>query len=313
VETPRIPLEILVHLVLVVNSMHIFQPISLWYLTSLAVDFAILMASIILFRYSMAWFVGVGAKHELDQRDNGAFGIAVAGGLAALMFIVAGAISGDAQMNVGMEATNVLIFTLVGFLLLKVTLLIQDRLLVSQLDLMAAIKGKNVAAGIVVGSNLVAIGIIQFGALIWIEADNWQGLIPFLIVFAAAQIALALVVVFQRLFVGWSQFGLEIEKDNRAVAIHYGGQVIGSAVAVLAASFLVLYTPTLVVNMFLAFLTASLVAVIVLWILAKASVLVALAGIKLKDEINNQHNIALGSLMFSVYLGIGIVLLGLVL
>ena len=67
-----------------------------WMWGIIALDLAVAVAAICVLRYGAGLLFGVDTKDELAEKDNFAFGIALAGGMAAVALILAGAGSGEA-------------------------------------------------------------------------------------------------------------------------------------------------------------------------------------------------------------------------
>jgi len=216
---------------------------SLWYITVFIINIAISVVAIIGFRYGMAALVGVHATKELDTSDNYAFGITVAGGVLSLALIMSAAISGVASATITAEFLNVLLYAVTGVVLLKVGLLIQDNLLLKGLPIREEIKAANMAAGIVVASNIVAVGLIIRSSFTWIEIDGLMGLLPVAVVFVASQIVLACVTLLRfKVYASRNQgktWKQAIADKNSAVAIRFAGQMVGTAIALTAAGSLV--------------------------------------------------------------------------
>ena len=97
-----------------------------WMWGIIALDLAVAAVAICVMRYGAGLLFGVDTKDELAEKDNYAFGIALAGGMAAVAIILAGVVSGEASVEWSAELGTVVIYALVGLALLKIGILIND-------------------------------------------------------------------------------------------------------------------------------------------------------------------------------------------
>ena len=75
--------------------MNIFSHINLWNLQALAVDFVIIFLLFVSLRVVKGLVSNVHATDEIASKDNFAFGISFAGGIAALAIMLTGASMGE--------------------------------------------------------------------------------------------------------------------------------------------------------------------------------------------------------------------------
>ena len=167
--------------------------LSVWTITIIAINLTIAIAAICGFRFFFGLLSGVNTTVELAEKDNYAFGISFAGGAGALALVLSAAVSGDAAVSFLVEALNVVTYAVAGIVLLKLGSLINDLLIFHKLSLKGAVAQHNVGAGVIQAANFLALGIIIRSAVNWVESENWEGLLPVLLVFIAAQLVLLIV------------------------------------------------------------------------------------------------------------------------
>ena len=101
------------------------------------------MIAIALFM-AMRFITGLSANvdttDELAQKDNFAFGISVAGSVAALGIVLTGAITGENADSYLMEAIGMASYGIFGLILIKIGRVFHDRFALNQIDENAQIK-----------------------------------------------------------------------------------------------------------------------------------------------------------------------------
>ena len=218
-----------------------------WMWGIIALDLAVAVAAICVLRYGAGLLFGVDTRDELAEKDNFAFGIALAGGMAAVALILAGAVSGEASVGWLAELRTVVVYAVVGLVLLKLGILINDALIFHSFSIRTALGEQNVAAGTVQAANLLALGVLINGAIGWAEGVGWVPLLSVAIVFFLSQIVLLGVTrlrsaIYARRHDG-ERLQLALAGGNVALAVRYAGHLLGTALAASSASGVVAYLP----------------------------------------------------------------------
>jgi uncharacterized membrane protein YjfL (UPF0719 family) len=283
-----------------------------WMLAVIALNLLIAVGAMFSFRALQGVFASVNVKEELAHKDNFAFGLSVAGGLTALCLVLAAAVTGEAAVSLVDEAVNVLSFALGGIVLLKVGMVINDKLFLRGFSMPEQLRRQNLAAGTLSAASLVAQGLVISAAVRWVEIDAWHGLGAVTLVFLVTQVVLFLVsqiriLVYRKRHNGasWQD---AIAGGNTALAIRFAGHVIGTAFAVMAISNLVYYLPGAIWMSVLAWLLYSLVMVLVVWLLYRLICPVILPGVNIVEEVDDQKNIGIAFIEASVFIGVAIIL-----
>jgi len=281
-------------------------------LTFLAIDLSVAILLLGAMRFVSGVTAKVNTTDELAKQDNFAFGISVAGSIAALGIVLTGAITGEAADSYLMEALGMASYGILGLVLIKVGRVIHDRFALNKLDKNALIKEANVTVGIVDAAGAIATAIIIRAVLLWVHGLDIN---TFIAIFSGFIVSQAMLVIVTRL--KERQYARNNQRDSLqeafangqvALAIRYAGQVISTALAVTAASFFFAYSPeTLVVNLFgwLVFGIAMTLLVFVLTYIAKSLIL---WGINLVEEVDQQHNIGVAAIEMAISIAIALIL-----
>jgi len=289
--------------------------ISLWHISIIGIDLIIAIIAISTIRHLQGLFAGVNTTEELAKKDNFAFGISIAGGALAVSLILFAAVSGDASVNLLDEAGNVAIYALAGILFLKIGSVINDAFIFHKLSLKDKIADKNISAGVVQAANMVALGIIIHSAMNWETYGGYSGLIPVTLVFLASQVILLIVTRLRSAIYKKRHEGKLLQnalsEDNVALAIRYSGHILGTALALSAASGMVVFLPNEITRSILSWFAVAVIITILLAPLATIARMVVLSGINIVDEIDNQQNVGVAYIEAAIYVAFGFIFMGL--
>jgi len=281
----------------------------------LAIDITIAILLLGAMRFISGFTAQVNSTDELSKEDNFAFGISVAGSVAAMGIVLTGAITGEAADSYLLEAVGMLSYGLFGLILIKIGRLVHDRIALNQIDKTAQIKAHNISVGIVDAAGAIATAIVIRAVLLWVSGLNISTFVAIAAGFVVSQAMLVLVTRIKEKQYAKNNQGdcmQEAFADGQtALAIRYAGQAISTALAVTAASYFLTYNPdTLVVNLvgWLVFSVLMTVLVSVLTTIAKKLILM---GINLVEEVDQQHNIGVASVEMAISISIALILTGL--
>jgi len=288
-----------------------------WMWGIIALDLAVAVAAICLLRYGAGLLFSVDTRDELAEKDNFAFGIALAGGMAAVALILAAAVSGEASTEWLDEFFTVALYAVVGVVLLKLGIVINDALIFHKISLKQAIGEQNVAAGIVQAANLLALGVLVHGAIDWAEGLHWLSLLSVAVVFFLAQIVLLGVTrlrsaIYARRHDG-AALQLALEGGNTGLAVRYAGHLLGTALAASSAGGMVAYLPGKVMELIVVYaswLAWAVVLAVILSILSIVAQRVVLMGIDTVEEVDNQRNVGVAAIEAAIFIGFGLVIAG---
>jgi len=278
----------------------------------LAIDLTIAILLLGTMRFVSGISAGVNTTEELSQKDNFAFGISLAGSIAALGIVLTGAITGETASSFVMEIVGMLAYGLYGLILIKVGRIIHDKIALQQINKTALIKEQNLTIGLVDAAGAIATAIIIRAVLLWVDGLDLNTFIAITSGFVVAQAMLVLVTRIKE-----TQYARNNQEDSLqealengqlALAIRYSGQVISTALAVTAASHFLTYSPeTLVMNL-LGWLVFGIIMTILVSILTSIAKRIVLMGINLVEEVDQQHNVGVASIEMAISISIAFIL-----
>lgn len=288
--------------------------LSVWTTTIIVIDLAIATAAICSFRLLFGLLAGVNTTVELAEKDNYAFGISFAGGAGGLALVLSAAVSGDGAVDLVVEALNVATYAIAGIVLLKIGSLVNDRVIFHKLSLKDAVAQHNTGAGVIQAANFLALAIIISSSINWVESENWEGLLPVLLIFVVAQFVLLMVTrlraqIFSRRHDG-SSFQKAIEAGNTALAIRYAGHILGTALAVSAGGGMVEYLHNEPLLSAAGWAAIAVVLTLVLSLLSLVARTAILAKIDVVEEVDNQQNVGVAFVEAVIFVAVGLLLSG---
>ena len=288
--------------------------INIWHLQLLAIDFVIIFLLFVSLRLIKGLVSNVHATDEIASKDNFAFGVSFAGGIAALAIMLTGVSQGAFAATMLGEAINMAVFGVIGLVLITAGRAFQDKIVLSQVSLHDQIAKDNLAAAIVDVGNALAIGIVIRASMLWVETEGFQA-IPIVIAgFVVSQIVLTIASKYRvKLFAVKSKNGNNcmqqaLEDGNTALALRYAGYLTGVSLAITAASGFVVYDAA---NVWVAVMMWAVMAVILSFAFAAIKLIAMkaiLPGVDISDEVDNQQNLGVAAIEAAVALSIGLTL-----
>lgn len=292
-----------------------FDSVSVWIWAIVVLDLAVAVAAICALRYLSGLLFGVDSRNELAEKNNFAFGLTLAGGAGAVALVLAAATAGDPAVDFARELGVVALYAVLGLALLKVGMLINDRVVFNEFSLKQAINGGNAAAGTAQAANLIAIGILANAAIGYSEGDLANAVATVVIVFLLAQIVLLGVTRLRGMIYAKRNDGAQwqsaIDGGNTALGVRYAGHLIGTALAVSSAGGMIAYVAPPgagMVVVYAALLGLAVVLAVVLLLLSMLAQRVILHGIDVVEEVDVQANIGVAAIEAAVFIGVGLVM-----
>jgi hypothetical protein len=278
----------------------------------LAIDITIAIILLGAMRFISGLSAKVNSTDELAKEDNFAFGISVAGSVAALGIVLTGAITGENAESYLMEIIGMASYGIFGLILIKIGRIFHDRFALNQIDKNAQIKARNITVGIVDASGAIATAIIIRAVLLWVYGLDINTFIAITAGFIVSQAMLVLVTrIKERQYAANNQNSSmqnAFAEGQVALAIRYAGQVISTALAVTAASHFLTYSPeTLLINL-VGWLVFGMVMTLLVAVLTSIAKRLVLMGINLVEEVDQQHNIGVASVEMAISISIALIL-----
>ncbi|MDO7083782.1 DUF350 domain-containing protein [Pseudocolwellia sp. AS88] len=281
----------------------------------LAIDITIAILLLGAMRFLSGFSAKVNSTDELSKEDNFAFGISVAGSVAAMGIVLTGAITGESASSYMLEAVGMLSYGLFGLILIKIGRIVHDRIALNQIDKTAQIKAHNISVGIVDAAGAIATAIIIKAVLLWVHGLDLNTFIAIAAGFVVSQAMLVLVTrIKEKQYANNNQGDCMQEAfadGQTALAIRYAGQVISTALAVTAASYFLTYSPDTIIMNLLGWLVFSVIMTVLVFVLTTIAKKLILWGINLVEEVDQQHNIGVASVEMAISISIALILTGL--
>lgn len=278
----------------------------------LAIDITIAILLLSAMRFISGLSANVNSTDELAKEDNFAFGISVAGSIAALGIVLTGAISGETADSYLMEIIGMASYGILGLILIKVGRVFHDRFALNKIDKNAQIKARNITVGLVDAAGAIATAIIIRAVLLWVHGLDISTFAAIIAGFVVSQTVLVLVTRIKE-----RQYALDNQNSSMqdafaqgqlALAIRYSGQLISTALAVTAASHFLTYSPETLVANLIGWLVFALVMTLLVSLLTSIAKRLILMGINLVEEVDQQHNIGVASVEMAISISIALIL-----
>lgn len=171
------------------------------------------------------WLTPFSVDDELTQKDNVAFAVSIGGYFVATTIVYVGALLGPSK---GMFQDLIAVggYSILGIILLNLSRYINDKCILYKFsNVKEIITDQNVGTGAVQFGSYVASGLIVAGAI----NGEGGGIVTAVAFFLLGQLAL---VLFTRFYNVITPFDIheEIEKDNVAAGVAFGGALIALGV-----------------------------------------------------------------------------------
>lgn len=278
----------------------------------LVIDISIAIILLGAMRFISGLSAKVNSTQELAQKDNFAFGISVAGSVAALGIVLTGAISGENAPSYWMEFVGMFAYGTLGLILIKIGRVIHDKLSLQHLNKTQEILNENLTIGIVDAAGAIATAIIIRAVLLWVHGLNVDTFIAIIAGFIISQAILLLVTrLKERQYAKNNQGDCLQEAFTRgqtAIAIRYAGQLISTALAVTAASHFLTYSPETLFYNLISWFVFAVVMTLLVAILTAIAKRIVLWGINLVEEVDHQQNIGVACVEMATSISIALIL-----
>lgn len=280
----------------------------------LAIDMAVAILLLGGIRYTMGMLGKINTADELAHKDNFAYGISMAGGVAAMGIALSGAITGELAGSYEIELIGMLAYGLAGLILIKAGRYIHDRYALPAFDKQTLIIDRNIAVALVDAASVIATAIVVRAAIMWVEGLNVDTFIALVAAWVVSQVML---VVITRLF-EWKysknngiSFQTALVNNHIALAIRYSGYLISTAMSVTAASYFIIFNMDSLWTGLMQWVVISVILMVLLTILTSLAKLLVLWGINRREEVEDQQNIGIATIELATSFSIAFLLMAL--
>jgi uncharacterized membrane protein YjfL (UPF0719 family) len=173
---------------------------------------------------------------ELTQKDNSALSVSLCGYFIAITSIFVGSMLGPAYDELTLDVIKndlmqTALYVFIGILLLNVARLVNDKIILYQFsNVKEIIEDRNVGTGAVQFGSYVASGLIIAGSI----HGEGGGILTTVAFFVCGQLALIMFTFIYNLITPFNIHD-EIEKDNVAAGIAFGGTLIAQGIILMKA------------------------------------------------------------------------------
>ena len=166
---------------------------------------------------------------ELVENDNVAFAFAHVGYFIGLLLAVGSAVMGESEGDLISDLIDIGIYGGLSIILLNLSLIINDKVILSKFDLKKEILDqKNLGSGMVEGANAIATGLIVLGAIHGEGHGAGGPIVTACLYWLIGQGILFITTMVYNLITPYD-IHEHIEKGNTAAAIGYAGAIIAIA------------------------------------------------------------------------------------
>ena len=167
----------------------------------------------------------VKVAYELVENDNLAFAFAHVGYFIGLLLSIGSVMLGESEGLVN-DLMGIGIYGLLSIVLLNLSLIINDKIILSNFDLKKEIfDDKNVGTGIVEGANAIATGLVVMGAITGEGYGDSGPIVNVLVYWILGQVILFVTSKIYNLMTSYDVH-YHIERGNIAVAVGYSGAIM---------------------------------------------------------------------------------------
>ncbi|OUL56065.1 DUF350 domain-containing protein [Pseudoalteromonas ulvae] len=290
--------------------MYQINGLTAWSIQALLIDFVIIVALFVSLKFIKGWVSNLHANDEITEKDNFAFGLSFAGGLAGLAIVLTGVTSGAFADSLLQEATQMAGYGLIGIALIKLGHFFQDKVALQKVNLHDEIIKGNITAALIDFGHVISVAIVIRSALIWVLTEGWYGLPIVIAAFVIGNICMLLISQYRvQLYKRTNRNGDCLQQaildNNIAVGIRYAGFLIGSALALTAATGIAPYLADNINSSLLFWTLSALGSLVAFIVLHLVMIKVILAGKDISDEVNRQRNIGVATISAAISFAVG--------
>jgi len=280
----------------------------------LLIDMAVAIVLLGGIRFTMGFIGKIDTKDELSEKDNFAYGISMAGGVAAMGIALSGAITGEVAGSYSIELMGMFAYGASGLILIKAGRFIHDKFALPECNKHEEILKRNISVALVDAASVIATAIVVRAALIWVEGLDVYTFIAIASAWIVSQVMLVLITrVFEWKFSrnNGTTFQGALVSGQTALAIRYAGYLISTAMSVTAASYFIIYDVT---NIWLGigqWAIMSLILMACLTVLTSIAKFIVLWGINRRVEVEDKDNIGIATIELATSFSIALLLMAL--
>lgn len=280
----------------------------------LAIDMVVAILLLGGIRYTMGLIGKIDTADELAKKDNFAYGVSMAGSVAAMGIALSGAITGELAGSYIIELYGMLSYGVAALVLIKAGSYIHDKFALPAFNKRELIVNRNFAVGIVDAASVIATAIVVRAAIIWVDGISVK---TFIALTAAWVVSQVMLVIITRIF-EWKysknngiSFQTALTNEHTALAIRYSGYLISTAMSVTAASYFIEFDMDSLWIGLAQWVVISIILMVALTILTTVAKHLVLWGINRREEVEDQQNIGIAMIELATSVAIALLLMAL--
>ena len=249
--------------------------------------------------------------HQLTNKDNVALALSISGYYLGVVIIFLGAVfqpdAGAVGDNLGfnsdywMEVVNVFVYSAIGIAVLNIARIIVDRIVLYQFSTEKEIvEDRNAGTGAVEFGVYVAVGLVIAGSI----SGEGGGPLHSLVFLGLGLATLIVYTLFYELTTPY-KIHEEIERDNSAVGVALGGNLIAIGIISLKAiaGDFVGWSEALA-----GFITFAVIGFVLLFVVRRLTDFVLFPKVKVSNELAVDQNLGVGLIMAAVVISVSAIL-----
>lgn len=284
----------------------------LWVYVAIDVGLALLL--LLVMKWLSRSLARVSVSDELGVKDNFAFGISVAGGMLSLCLVLSSVVGRHVGQGYEQAALGMLIFGVIGICLVKVGRFAHDKIVLDAVNTQNKIAERNVSVALVDAASLVSSAIILRSIMVWVNGSDLNAIIAIVTGFLVVlTILLIMTRIYEMRYALQNQnhsFQSALDSGQLALAVQHAGSLLGTAMVVSSAGALLTYIPDGYVSNVTGWLITSVVLSLLLWVLVALSKWAILNGINYQVEVDEQHNVGVAAVEFTLSIGLAMIISG---
>jgi len=280
----------------------------------LAIDMVVAILLLGGVRYTMGVIGKIDTTDELAKKDNFAYGLSMAGSVAAMGIALSGTITGELAGSYQVELYGMLSYGIAALILIKAGSYIHDKFALPAFNKSELILNRNFSVAIVDAASAIATAIVVRAAIIWVEGINVK---TFIALAAAWIVSQVMLVIITRVF-EWKyaknngiSFQTALTNGHTALAIRYSGYIISTAMSVTAASYFIEFNIGALWAGLAQWVVISVILMLLLTCLTAIAKYLVLWGINRREEVEDQQNIGIAIIELATSVAIALLLMAL--
>jgi uncharacterized membrane protein YjfL (UPF0719 family) len=286
-----------------------FNPFDIWTFQALAIDLAIIVILLVSLRYVKSLVADVSAIESIKNQDRKAFGIAFAGGIIALSIALTGAASGEFGHSLLDEAKNMAMYGITGLFLIKIGLIIQDKLIFTKIPIQKSIGEGNIAAAFMDFGSSIAVALLIRSSMLWVEGSGMMTLAAVVGVFIISQVLLSIASFYRKILFkkrnDGGDFQDAIYAGNSALALRYIAYLCGVAMVLTSATGFITFKAEDIVGSLVGWSVVAVILAVIYSLIVIVARKIILPKVDVAMQVDKQGNIEVAAIEAAIYIAFG--------